>query len=581
MPGLNLSSLASSPATFTTTAPKFGTHCRSGGVAFGSRNCVPDYPMTASCWVKRTSTGGTTARVAFGKNSSFWIGFKGDLASAAYGSTSGGFLDSSISVSDGNWHHLAIIITATGGTLFIDGVVGAVSSTTPEAANYVLYTSGGNAQSANRLGIGAFGDGTSPSDASVAIDQCDIYNAAIYATGTVGSTSFTVPSAATAPNASNLLVSFTLDNVLTNAATNRVSVLPNNTNIVYSPFNWAEKSSSQAKTTTPGAYLRMWFTGSTAVVNLDTTGLNANLSTVRWRMDDGQWNYTVNQAQIVCAAADNFNDSISHFLEFQLSGNSQTQNWWSPPTVGIQITGVTIDLGRTMLPATRKPGNIAFFSDSIATVGTYALNGISSFGGSGANDPSNSASGIAYGHMLSEATGKEFGMIGTPGTGWLFPASPAGAMALPNFAGSYNFHYSGVSRDFTEFPCDLVMIAHGQNDSSVTAAQITTQLNTLMSTPGLTTAKFIVFTPLASAKSVIRDRIIAAVAASSNPSRITTKVCDTFMDDAKTYDGVHPFANMHKEVFNNTIGTVQAVLAASGSGGGSNPGLNGKGGFNT
>lgn len=578
MPGLSLTSLATSPATFTTTNPKFGTHCLGSGVAFGSRNCVPDYPMTESCWVRRATTGGTTLRVAFGKLSSFFLGTKGDLASGSYGTVA---LDSSINISDGNWHHLAIIVTATGGTLFVDGVVGAVSSTTPEAASYVLFTSGGNAESSNRIGIGGYGDGTSPFDG--AVDDCGSFNAAIYSTGPVGSTAFTVPAAAIAANATNALAVYPLNNTLNNISTNRVSVSPNDPNITFSPYNWAVKTSSLAKTTYPGAYLRMWFTGSTAIVRLDLTGLNTNYSTIRWRMDDGQWNYTVNQSQIICAAADNFNDSISHCLDFQLSANSQTQNWWSPPTVGIQIIEITLDLGRAMIPTVRKPGNIVFFSDSIATVGTYALRGISSISGSSnAGDPSTSASGISYGHMLAEATGMEFGLVGCPGTGVLFPSAPSGAMQLPNLAGSFNMQYSGVSRDFTEFPCDLVMIAHGQNDNGVTVQNMVDVLNAIMATPGLTTAKIIVFTPLNPAKSAIRDRWLQAIPLTSNPSRITSKVCDGFMDNLKTYDGVHPYGNFHKEgAFPNLIGTVQAVLKAGGSTGGGSTGLNRAGGFNT
>lgn len=560
MPGLNLLSSATSPATFSTSSPKFGTHFLSAGVAFGSRNCVPNYPMTASCWVRRSSTGGNTARVAFGKNSSFWIGSLGDNAAAAHGSTSGGFMYSSINISDGNWHHLAIVLTSTSGTLFVDGVVGAVSTATPDASNFTLYTSGGNAQSSNRIGIRAFGDGASAFDGSV--DDCALFNAAIYTTGTVGITSFTPPSTATAANAPNAIAVFPLDNSLDNICTNRTAVPLNDPNIVYSPYNWAVRTSGLAKTTYPGAYLRFWFTGSTAVLNFDMTGLNEQYSQVRWRMDNGDWTYQKNAAQIVCAAADNFNDSISHFLEFELSANSQTQNWWSPPTVGIQLTSITLDQGRALIPTTRKPGNVVFFSDSIGTVGTFAFRGISSVtGSSNFGDPTTSAAGLSYCYLLGVASGKEFGTIGTPGTGVLFPSTPSGSMALPNMAGSFNLQYSGVPRDFTEYPCDLVVIAHGQNDNGVSVQNMVDLLNTMMSTPGLNQCKFLILTPLNPAKSAIRDRWLQAIPLTNNPSRILSKVCDTFMDNNKTYDGVHPYSNFHKEgAFPNIVGDFEAAL---------------------
>jgi hypothetical protein len=83
--------------------------------------------FTAVCWIKTTY--GST-EVAIGKNSGvgdkYWLGTSG----TAFGSVNGHNITGGSSVSDGNWHHLAM--TCNGGTItvYLDGTSVATGSYT-------------------------------------------------------------------------------------------------------------------------------------------------------------------------------------------------------------------------------------------------------------------------------------------------------------------------------------------------------------------------------------------------------------------------------------------------------------------
>lgn len=90
--------------------------------------------LTVEAWVKTSSLSAT--KVACGQGSGLFIGADAThKALAHYGS--GGTevtLTSTVTIDDGSWHHLALVLNSSGGKLYVDGTLGASSAITPTTA---------------------------------------------------------------------------------------------------------------------------------------------------------------------------------------------------------------------------------------------------------------------------------------------------------------------------------------------------------------------------------------------------------------------------------------------------------------
>ena len=84
--------------------------------------------FTLECWVKTTDTSGSTM-MALGQSSSAWIAMSSNKAAYSYGPS---FVDSGITINDGVWHHLAMVVnaTTTGAKFYVDGVLRSTVTTT-------------------------------------------------------------------------------------------------------------------------------------------------------------------------------------------------------------------------------------------------------------------------------------------------------------------------------------------------------------------------------------------------------------------------------------------------------------------
>lgn len=122
---------------------KFGNGLSGGSLAIGG--AITASAGTVELWVKSSTSG--AIQVAFGHaTSGIWIGQ--DAAGKAAFGRPGLAVSSTISIADGVFHHLALTITGTVYTLWVDGVSGATSS----------HTSGLNLPSGTE--IGRFSDGS-------------------------------------------------------------------------------------------------------------------------------------------------------------------------------------------------------------------------------------------------------------------------------------------------------------------------------------------------------------------------------------------------------------------------------------
>jgi hypothetical protein len=503
---------------------------------------MPAVPFTVECWVKRAA--GSSTRVAIGKVNSFWIGVSStnaNLAQARYGS--GGnevTLLSDVDISDANWHHLALVVTSTGGTFYVNGVQKATSSTTPTAAS--MFTQGGATNFETMVGVGGFGGATPGSPWSDGkIDDVAIWNFAKY-TG-----NFTAPTAATDPAASGLVALYNFDGSNTvNEATTRTTILPDNANIVYSPYNWTVPTSSVVTTINAGAYCKFTFTGSSLRVNFDISGYPAGGTTASFYPQmfavlDGNVlpSFTVNAATIeIPVPLDTAQFYQEHTIELYVKATTQTLNRWTAATsTAVKITGFQVDTGRTIKAPSTFDKTVWVVGDSIFEgVLTKRTNITTNSNDVDKNDVMQSAV-----FQTCRKLGVEFGMCAFGGTG---VAQASGGTSVPSFNNNYNLVMSGVSRSFTKQP-NLVIMNFGQNDSigtpSTFITNATTALNNILT--ACPTAKILIWC----LRTVVNPHWLSAVAACKNPGAVTVADTSTAFLQANSADSVHPYGVEHMQ----------------------------------
>lgn len=523
------------------------------GRVFGSPQ-LPDLPYTMTAWVKRSSTGGAVGRVAVGKQNSIWIGTIGDNAASDLGNQTSGQIRTTVNVSDGNWHHLALVVQTTGTTLYVDGTLAGSSTGNATNTNYLAFNAGGTNDAERQWGVGAFGGGASPFDGFV--DDVAIWNGALY------SANFTPPASATSPSATNLIALYNFDSNTNNSATTRTSFTPDNAAILYSPDNWVT-SGTESQTRYPGAYFRLIFTGTSIDLNFNTSALTGQFPKISWKLDEGGFS---NPAPITSSFRINVSDASnvqkSHSLEVRLIAVDQTVDAWNGNNNSLRLTSVAVDTGRTISAPIRRTGNIAMFGDSVIT-GIYANNGGFGTPGTGISSSVIDRSDVSqsYGFKLCEQSGREFCVLGLPGTGVVNPTTPSSIPFYPNLTNNYNLQYAGVTRTWGSNTYEAVIIAHGRNDSGAGTdpTAFTAILNTLLATPGMTTAKFFVILP------VTGERVVNWTTAASNcndPSRVQVVQTSGMFTSTQSPDGVHPYGWQHNAtIFPALQPTFRAFLA--------------------
>jgi hypothetical protein len=147
---------------------KFGQSLN-GGYAYTSTPPVTAYPYTLRATVKAIASG--TVEVAAGQAGFGWFGKGADnTALAHYGFGTDVTLASSVNIADGNWHELELCVTASGGTLFVDGTPVATSATgtTPTSNRYFGVRAFFNAPGSATAGFNWTGE----------IDQVALFNTA-------------------------------------------------------------------------------------------------------------------------------------------------------------------------------------------------------------------------------------------------------------------------------------------------------------------------------------------------------------------------------------------------------------------
>jgi lysophospholipase L1-like esterase len=498
---------------------KFGQSINAG--YYSVAGVISNPPITIEGWGKGGSVTGT--RVMMGRVNSFWVGSINNIVTAKYGSLPNEVtLSSSTNMSDGNWHHYALVLDTTGGTLYFDGNPVASSTVSPAAAGYV-------AASSNTFGIGNFGAGGAMWGTGREVDEVRV------STGVRYNGSFQPPSAAFTPDSSTVGL-YHLDGDGLNAQSSPptvTTIAPNNSAISYSPYNWLV-TAGNAKSINSGAYFSTLFSGLSCTLNFDLTGIATPFPQIKYRVDRGPWVDAETASTITVTIPTYDQNWQRHYLEVVVKSTTETQNRWTTQSTAVKFTGLTLSLGETVSALTGYDNspNIIFYGDSI-TEGVRTENSDAT-GDTNRND---ATKGWAWevGRML----GANFGLVGFGGSG-IFITSGSGS--VPALTTTYNQLWSGQARSFTPQP-DLIVLNEGTNEGGVSdanfqAAAINILNSLLTACPTAKIAIMQTFNDIQSANWQI------AIPQCSDPSRVSWVPTPSFFPTPRanySSDGLHPY----------------------------------------
>jgi lysophospholipase L1-like esterase len=506
--------LARGTSSFTAGAAKFGADGLASGVYYPALGQDAIFNATANLtvegWIQTTSSG--SLKIWTGNHELNWAIGLAATGVAMCTTYSGQTLTSAVTINDGAWHHMALVLTNGAPVLWVDGV-SAVSA----AAGPIVS---GNTSS--QMGVGGYGDLTTL-DWIGAIDEVRISNTARY------SAPFTPPVAAFTTDA-NTVALWHLDGNGADSSSFATTYAPNDARIVYSPYNW-DVQAARALSVNSGAYFKTLITGSPTSVTLTFDLTSAIVAAapypqVAYRFDGQAWtrlSFAASMALTLPTATSGF---AKRELEVALAATSQNENRWnSPPVAGIAFTGLTVSAsGGTIVAPALKPFNIMCIGDSI-TEGVYTLGGLV--------DVNSSDATLGWAYLLSANLAAEVGVVGFGSQG--FQVNGNGNVPFVHL--SYNLIAAGISRSFSPAP-NVIVINEGTNDGTV---NVQTQMGTLLN--GLlavvpTTTKIVVLRPFNGTSQAANWQ--AAIAACNAPSQVAYIDTTGFVQPADTEGGLHP-----------------------------------------
>ena len=299
-------------------------------------------------------------------------------------------------------------------------------------------------------------------------------------------------------------------------------------NILFSPYNW-DAQSGYAKTINAGAYFRTIFGGTACTLNFDMTGIASPVPQISYRVDGfGAWITVPIAATVAITVSSKTADYAAkggHFLEVLVKSTTEGQPRWSTQATAVVLTGVILDAGKVLTKPPSRSLLGLYFGDSITE-------GVRTVGTIDPNDTDRNDAGQGWALQSAQLVGAECGVVGFGGTGF----NNSGSGSVPNLVGSAPYLWSGVARSLSPAP-DFIVINDGTNDSASVTANATTVLNALIAATPKTT-KIILYRPFSGTHAA---ELIAAVAACSDPSRVTYKDTTGYFNTTNSVDGVHPY----------------------------------------
>lgn len=507
-----------------TSDGKFGK-ALSGGVLGAPEGIIPIAAPGAAAaetwtmegWVN-VSAPAAANRVAFGYAGYAWVGMNSaGKGFAGFGIQNQANITSDITIADGLWHHLAIVSTSGAPSLYVDGIRATSSATG--------FTRDPNGAGTTRVGIGGMGGSNLASfDWPGLVDEFALSNVAQYS-----GPSFTPPTTVFASDRPGQVYLLHLDSNPVGS-----SIAPNNTGIVYSPFNW-DVTAARALCNT-GGYFKTQVNGATGItLKFDVSNVPSNAAQrtqIEYRVDEGAWTARVPAALVDLPIPAETAAWTKHLVEVRMKSSTEAQNRWDSPYVtAVKFTGIEATPATATLTA---PGKATlsglFLGDSI----TEGINTLSNTGDAAERSNSRLSWATAVGGKL----GSEVGVVGFGRQGLVV----GGNGNVPVLGSTWKLIAAGISRSFSVQP-DYVCINIGTNDqrNSVPAAQFTaaytTLLNDILTT--LPNAVIVVLHPFGQnyASTVYTE----AIANSNEPRRVTYVPTTGWWSTADASDGLHPY----------------------------------------
>lgn len=527
--------------TPTYTPGKFG-NALSGGV-LGAPNALDffaegagaslDGTVTLEAWVKLNAAPGANKVIA-GRDYVLWMGVNsaGQVIATVGGGAGQYQLNSGTAIADAAWHHVAVTIESGRGSLFVDGVKKA-SSTSVAARNATSVYDG--------MWIGGYGASGTGFDWPGQIEDVAVSTTARY------SSDFTPPAAAfanTRPGQVNLW-HLEADGSDSDAADSEalpepdpeapVLLPPNDPRYVYSPYNWSITAARAL--TINGGYVRTLITGAPASISLafDVANVPANTlqqSQVAYRLDAGDWVVATVAAAMSVPIPAATRAWAKHTLEIVVKSTTENQNRWnSPYLTGVKFLGVRLPPTASIAKPETRSLNILCYGDSI----TEGIGVLSNAGDTVARSDTR----LSWAYLLRETLGAEVGVVGFGGQG----ITRNGLGGIPNMGASWDKIANGIPRVFDPIP-DAVVINQGTNDArnGVTVdtfkPALTAVLNQIATaTPDQT--KIVVLVPFGGFYG--EAAYAAAVAAMTTPRRAVVVNTSGWWANGDSSDSLHPY----------------------------------------
>lgn len=501
--------------TYDTTNEKFGIAALNGGYGVSPTGPAGMGPFfTWECWAKRSAIPGTI-QVVVGSSVAGYIGINTSGQAQFNGSTGNITFASTTSICDGNWHHLRMCGNNSGFVGYVDGISVGSSTTVQAYAVTAAY------------GIGAFDNGSFPCT-SMDIDEVAFFNYPVV------KSNFTVPVAAYTGNEAGLIALYHLDSTLNDSSQGLVSVLPNNSVIQYSPYNW-NVTSSAAQTINSGAYFRTLLNGTGCVLNFNVTNNSTPTSEIYYRIDgyetQAPWTNVPVAATVTITYPTNTSAFPYHLVEVLVKSTSETINRWNTPSnTAVILSSITLT------GATNAPVAPVALTKNIIHYGTSISEGVRTVNQTATNDTDRNDALMSWAYNLGRNLGAEIGLIGFGASG----LTVTGSGNVPALTTSYNLMYQGQARTFSPVP-SLIILEEGTNDGAATAGAVTTALTTVLN--GLLTAcpgtPIAVMRPYNGTKAA---ELIAGIAACTTPSLVTYVDTTNYLNPSLGIDSLnlHP-----------------------------------------
>ena len=350
-------------------------------------------------------------------------------------------------------------------------------------------------------------------------------------------------------------ISFTNDRGLTNPASISLTAVSteipaDNAAIYYSPAGWLVGSGS-AKTINTGQYLRVLFTGSTCVLKFDMTGLATPYPMLLISVDGRPAQRSVLAASVTVTMPTDQNNT-KHLLEVMVDSMTETQPRWSTQSTAVKLTGIALATsGDTVSAVETQPTYDIYFGDSITEgVRTLALNGTA--------DRDRNSAAVGWVPALARILGGEFCCVGFGATGF----NAGGSGGVPKLASTWASLWSGQARSFAT-PPRRAIIMMGTNDTASVTTEATAVLNGMLA--AMAGTRIYVLRPFNGTSRAAE--LQAAIAACSNPGRVTYIDTAGFWASADSSDALHPYGYTNiAQIAPRIAAAIRAIEATTATG---------------